>query len=329
MAIFTGDNASKLVAFSSTITLPELSGTKLVSFASTQTVGALSGAKLVSFASTRTMGALSGTKILSYASTRPLAAASVSKTVLYVSLRAGGVLSPPPNRLAGAMARHGAVGPIYLLDVLDANGYSYHWSSESIPSASALGIAPIYTGNPPPWNAAHLRINTENWDNTYLNWLLQSGPFRLSRSQQSDIGSFILQNMSGDSLKRSMSQLISASAFEGALFAFREWNLDAEAVEFEMHGHLTVTAIGELAEFGAEQLFNFSDYQGLQLYSETCPWRYASAACGDTTDNPCQQSWQTCRQPSRFNGIVLTQVSVQPEATAVVSTRDVVRNRQV
>ncbi len=39
------------------------------------------------------------------------------------------------------MARHGGVAPIYLLDVLDFNGYSYHWSTESIPSAAALGIS--------------------------------------------------------------------------------------------------------------------------------------------------------------------------------------------
>lgn len=293
--IYTGDNASKIVLYSSTITVPGVSATKWAIYASTITVPGV----------------------------------SATKVVVYVSLLAPPPPTTPPNRLAQAMARHGAVAPIYLLDVLDINGYSYHWSSESIPNAAALGITPIFTGTPPTWNAAHLRIPSEDWDNSYLNWLLQAGPFQLSRSQQADIGGFVLQNMSGDSLKRSMSQLIVASAFEGALFAFREWNLDAQMVEFEMHGRLTVEAIGELAEFSAEQLFNLSDYQGLQLYSETCPWRYASAACGDTTNNPCQQSWQTCRQPSRFGGIVLTVVSVQPPSTPDVSTRDVVRNRQV
>lgn len=233
----------------------------------------------------------------------------------------------PPNPLAGAMARHSAVAPIQLLDVVDFNGYSYHWSSDPVPSAAALGCSPIYTGMAPPWNA-HLMI--EDWDDTYLNWLLDAGPFQLSRSQLSDIGNFVIQNMSGDSLSRSMNKIISASAFEGAIFAYRLWNLDAAQVEFEMHGHLTLIAISEtVAEFHADQMFNPSDYQGLQLYSETCPWRYASAACGDTTNNPCQQSWQTCRQPSRFGGIVLTVVNVSPPGTADVSTRDVVRNRQL
>jgi hypothetical protein len=225
------------------------------------------------------------------------------------------------------MARHSAVAPIQLLDVLDFNGYSYHWSSESIASAAALGCPPVFTGTPPPWNS-HLMI--ENWDDTYLNWLLEAGPFHLSRSQQSDIGNFVIQNMSGDSLNRSMNKLITATAFEGALFAYREWNLDAATVEFEMHGHLTLIAVSEtVAEFHADQLFNPSDYQALQLHSETCPWRYASAACGDTTDNPCQQSWQTCRQPSRYGGIVLTKLNVTPPGTSDTSPRDVVRNRQV
>ncbi len=82
-----------------------------------------------------------------------------------------------------------------------------------------------------------------------------------------------------------------------------------------MRGHLTHHRGWRAREFGAEQLFNLSDYQGVQLYTETCQWRYASAACADNTNNPCQQSWQTCRQPARFNGIVLTLVNVQPKPT--------------
>lgn len=238
--------------------------------------------------------------------------------------------SIPPNRLAGSMARHGGVGSILLLDVLDINGYSYHWASEKIPSAAALGISALLTGNPPPWNAAHLLIAADDWDDTYLNWLISAGPFEMSRSQQSDVGSFVVQNLSGDTLYRSMNKIITASAFEGALFVFREWVLDAQRVKFEMHGQLTLTGVSEtMATFRGTQGSNPSDYQGLQLVSETCQWRYASAACGDTTNNPCQQSWQTCRQPSRFNGIILTLVNVQPQAEASVSQRDVVRNRQI
>lgn len=225
------------------------------------------------------------------------------------------------------MARYGAVAPVMLLDVLDQQGNSYHWSSMPIASAAAMGIVPVFTGNTPAWNS-HLGISS--WDDTYLPWLMTSGPFHLSRSMQADVGNFTLQNVSGSSLERNMSKLITGSAFEGAIFAYREWNLDANVAEFEFHGHLSIVAVTEtIAEFAAEQLLNPSDYQGLLISSETCPWRYASAACGDTTSNPCQNSWLTCRQPSRFGGIVQALINIQPPGTANTSTRDVVRNRQV
>lgn len=124
--------------------------------------------------------------------------------------------------------------------------------------------------------------------------------------------------------------MITAAAFEGALFIYREWNVDAGVVEFEMHGRLTVESVTETeAEFSSDQLFNPSDYQALETVSETCIWRYASAACGDTTNNPCMNSWLTCRQPSRFGGVVVTLIDIAPGSGANVSTRSVVRERQV
>jgi hypothetical protein len=236
-------------------------------------------------------------------------------------------MSLPSTPLAGAMARRGAVAPVMLLDVLSRQGYSYHWASMPIASAAALGCSPVYTGMAPPWNA-QLRIGS--WDDVYLPWLLTSGPFHLTRSLQADVGNFTIQNVSGSTVQRDMSTLITGDAFESALFAYREWNLDAREAEFEMHGRLTIVAVSEtIAEFAAEQLFNPSDYQACLLMSETCPWRYASAACGDTTNNPCENSWLTCRQPSRYGGIVQALVNVQPPGTANTSTRQVVRNRQL
>ncbi len=236
-------------------------------------------------------------------------------------------MSLPGSPLAGVMIARGGVAPIMLLDVLSADGYSYHWSSFPVASAAAIGCSPIFTGTTPSWND-YLMVS--DWDDTYLPWLLTAGPFKLSRSMQADVGNFVIQNVSGTSLQRDMAMLITGDAFESALFAFREWNLEAQAAEFEMHGRLTIVDVSEtIAEFAAEQLFNPSDYQGLLLSGETCPWRYASAACGDTTDNPCQNSWLTCRQPSRFGGIVQALVNVQPPGTANTSTRDVVRNRQI
>jgi hypothetical protein len=236
-------------------------------------------------------------------------------------------MSTPANPLAGAMAKHGGVAPLGLLDLLTLDGYSYHFATRPIPSAVALGIPVPLTGGIPPWNA-YLRI--AEWDDNYFPWLLTAGPFHLARSMVADTGSFVVQNVSGNSLQRDVGQMITAMAFEGARFIYREWNVDAAVVEFEMHGRLTVEAVTETeAEFASDQLFNPSDYQALETVSETCMWRYASAACGDATNNPCMNSWLTCRQPARFGGVVVTLININPGSSANVSARNVVRERQV
>ncbi|HME57236.1 MAG TPA: hypothetical protein VKF63_02785 [Terracidiphilus sp.] len=66
----------------------------------------------------------------------------------------------------------------------------------------------------------------------------------------------------------------------------------------------------------------------MEVYSEQCRWRYASAACGDATNNPCQNSFETCRQPSRFAGVLNTFTIAPTPSLAQVSTRMTVRRRQ-
>lgn len=237
-------------------------------------------------------------------------------------------MSIPPNALVTIASARSGLAPIMLLDVLTLDGTSYHWASRPIPSAAAISCSPVLTGNAPPWNAQHLMLT--NWDDTYLPWLLSAGPFHLSRSTQTDIGNFIVQNVSGDTLFRDMSRLVTAQAFEGALFAYREWNMEAATAEFEFHGNLTIVAITELeAEFSATQIFDTSNDQALEIYSETCAWRYASAACGDTTNNPCLHSWPTCRIKERFHAVLNIMPNAMIPSDATISTRMVVRQRQV
>ena len=103
------------------------------------------------------------------------------------------------------------------------------------------GISPIFTGDPPAWNELQGRIGT--WDDVYLPWLLTAGPFHMSRSMQADIGDFTIQNISGNTLARDLSTLVTATAFEGALFAYREWNIEAQAAESEFHGRLSIVSV--------------------------------------------------------------------------------------
>ena len=59
-----------------------------------------------------------------------------------------------------------------------------------------------------------------------------SAPARseMSRSQQSDVGSFVVQNLSGDTLYRSMNKIITCERLRGARSLYsREWVLDAQS----------------------------------------------------------------------------------------------------
>lgn len=221
------------------------------------------------------------------------------------------------------------IAEVLLLDVRTLRGQSYHWASTSIPSAAAAGITPAFTGTAPDWNAAQLRIET--WDDCYLPWLVAAGPFHFSRSMQADVGNFVVQNLSGNTLQRDVTVLLTRDAFEGALFVYRELDMVSKSVEFEFHGRLSVAGITEsVAMFAAEQLFNPSDYEAPDhIYGETCPWVYASAACGDTSDNPCKNSYPTCRVPERFSGVLNTYTARMVPGSPNVSTRAVVRRRQV
>ncbi len=147
---------------------------------------------------------------------------------------------------------------------------------------------------------------------------------------QTDVGNFVVQNISGNTLQRDLSTLAITDAFEGALFAYREWNLEAEQPEFELHGRLTIVAITEVeAEFAATQLYDFNNDEALELYSETCTWRYASAACGDHGGDQCEHSWTTCRQQARFHAILNIMRTDMIPSDDIVSARRVQRRRQV
>jgi hypothetical protein len=94
---------------------------------------------------------------------------------------------------------------------------------------------------------------------------------------------------------------------------------------------LTIISVSEIEiNFGANGLFNSNDYDGNPYeVSETCQWLYASLACGDTTNNPCQNTYATCRIPNHFFGYLNNVVFTSAPSVASVSTNQMVRNRLV
>jgi len=215
------------------------------------------------------------------------------------------------------MSARSGPAPICLLDVVATDGTSYHWANKEV------DVPPVYTGTQPAW-AASLAHPPANYDTHYFPWLLSASGFHDTRAAQSDQATLQIQNISGNTLQRDLAGLLTARTFEGALAAFREYNLLAQAAEYEQHGRLTVMGPSEdQCQFGMAQLVNPNDYDGNPYsYSETCQWRYASPGCGDATANPCDNTYVTCRQHLRFLGILNNVVFPGP-GVAMVSANQV------
>ncbi len=231
---------------------------------------------------------------------------------------------PLNSELIQIMSARTGPAPICLMDVLALDGTSYHWANKEIDTA------PVYTGTHPAWLAGQA-YQPADYDTHYYPWLLSAVQFHHTRSQQSYQATITIQDVSGNTLQRDSAGLIVGTSFEGAYFCFREWNMLAQQVKFQQNGRLTVQSVTEdQIIFGANQLFNPNDYDG-QPYelSETCQLRYSSPQCGDTTNNPCDNTFVTCRQPYRFFGVLNTVVFPQSPSVANVSTNAMVRNRLV
>jgi hypothetical protein len=226
--------------------------------------------------------------------------------------------------LVQIMGARSGTPPASLLDVVLTSGDSFHWADQQI-------IAPaVYTGNVPAW-ASKLANPPADYHSYYFPWLLKADEFNSYRTMQVDTAEFLVQNISGNSLQRDVSTLLRAATFEGAIFAFREWYPQTQTAGFECHGRLTVINAGETdCQFGATQLFDPSNFDGNPFeFSETCQWTYALPGCADTTNNPCQNTFTTCRVPNRFFGVLNTFVQNFQAAETVISPSIVQRRRMV
>jgi hypothetical protein len=185
----------------------------------------------------------------------------------------------PASMLAVGGARTG-IAPVNLLDVQDINGNNYFWADRSIQCLSVITAAQA----------------------TYLPWLLGVPSFTFNRSMASNTGSFILQNISGNTLARDMETKLRTSALEGAFFVYRSWQADAQASWLEVHGTLTVDGVPtDTASFRAVDIFNpAQDDTPLETYCETCQLQWGGPRCGSTQATECQYSFQSCQVVERI-----------------------------
>jgi len=136
----------------------------------------------------------------------------------------------------------------------------------------------------------------------YVPWLVEIPEFTFHRSQVTDTGAFLLQNLSGDTLSRDFEKILRRSTLEGAFFVYRCWQADAEAAWLEVHGTLTVDPVGvDTVSLKGNQLINAAQEDTpLEIYSETCQLQWGGPRCGATGSTECQYSYQTCQQPNRI-----------------------------
>jgi hypothetical protein len=164
----------------------------------------------------------------------------------------------------------------------------------------------------------------------YLPWLLQVPNFTFHRSMQTDMGNFVVQNVSGDTLSRDMEKILRASTLEGAQFVYRCWQPDSEAAWIEVHGQLTMGSDGvDTVQLTAADTINAAqDDTPLELSCETCQLNWALARCGATGDTECQYSYQTCQVPEKIMVVMNNFEKNYGESTASIAVRPINRARK-
>jgi hypothetical protein len=223
-----------------------------------------------------------------------------------------------PQSLLSIAGAHTGLAPVNLLDVEDVNGNQYYWADRAINNISPR-IPPPAVGGVVPSVIS------------YLPWIDSVGQIQIHRSLQTDTCSFVIQNLSGDSMQRDFEKIATKTALEGAFFVYRMYQLDAAAAWFEMHGTLSVqdANVSEV-QIKGQSLLDASETDGVPwVYSENCQLIWASARCGATGSTPCQLSFESCQVVERFVGIVSSFETNWGEATASTSSYVINRRRQI
>ena len=165
----------------------------------------------------------------------------------------------------------------------------------------------------------------------YLPWLMSVPQIAFHRSLQTDFGSFILQNVSGDTLSRDFEKLMRRATLEGAFFVYRLWQADAEASWLEVHGTLTVEDVDDnLVKLKGTQLISpAQDDTPMFQYSETCQLQWAGRRCGATGTTECQYSYATCQVPERIFVVLNDFEKNYGESIANIAIKPINRRRKI
>ena len=165
----------------------------------------------------------------------------------------------------------------------------------------------------------------------YSPWILTVPELTFHRSAVTDLGSFVLQNLSGDTISRDFEKIMRKSALEGAFFVYRCWQPDAQASWIEVHGKLTVEDVGvDTVTLKGEPAINpAQDDSPLEEFGETCQLQWGKARCGATGATECQYSFQSCQVIERIMAAPNSFEKNYGEAIANVPTQLINRRRRI
>jgi hypothetical protein len=218
-----------------------------------------------------------------------------------------------PPQLQYVIASRTGIAPVHLLDVQDTNGNCYYWASRQVVAPSVI----VASGGAS--------------SNTYLPWILGVPQWTFHRSQVTDMGKVVLQNLSGDTLQSDFYKIVRKSALEGAVFVFRRWHDAAQYASREIHGKISVDDSNpNTVPLICTDLINPSqDVAPQYQLCEICQWRWSSVQCGSTQPNPCQNSFPTCQVIERIFVIIDNYEKNYGETTCNVPGTTMNRLRQI
>ena len=122
-----------------------------------------------------------------------------------------------------------------------------------------------------------------------------------------------------------------ASTLEGAIFSYRLWAADAQAVLLSATGTLTFeSGTDDTARFKTKPFGDAAQEDTpLEQYSETCQLTWGAARCGSTQANECLYSFQSCQVVERIMAFANNYEKNYGETQSAVPTMIINRSRRV
>ena len=249
--------------------------------------------------------------------------------------------NPLPIPVKQQMQSSGGPASLTLLDVLTTSGAIYYWSDASILARSAMLDAlvasvpqpsspfPILGAPPLPAPIVEAGRGGNADMAQYTAWITSPGKFVTYKSTQTATGTISVQNLSGDSVRRDVAQIVASKILINALVWCRIWNAPCETSYFDFVGTISsvnVQVDGKTMSLSMKSIASLADVLApREDLSNACGNLFNSNgafyACGSTAQVPCVNTYGTCSSKNRFKGSVtdwaggqlnLTQIAQPP-----------------